>query len=289
MDYGTSSSYSVLMDGPYSASGASALKMVSISAPVADWKGATSPYSQVVAVDGISINSKIDIQLSVEQMEKFHDMDIAFSTENDGGIVTLYAFGDKPTEDCILQATVSEVLIVGTDSSVILGNAVSTNMPRSDYEQTDPTKADYIKNKPDNDISKAQDTADSAQEAAEKAQESADAAQETADEAKTAAENALTDAKTYTDSKHFKKTATISTTWTGNAAPYTQEVAVEGVLATDYPHVWPVYSDTLATALLEQEAWLMIGKGVPGEGKITFTCLEEKPAVAIPIQIEVNR
>lgn len=106
------------------------------------------------------------------------------------------------------------------------------------------------------------------------------------DSQRTAAE---TTAKNYTDAKHFKKTATISTTWTGETAPYTQEVVVEGVLAADYPHVWPVYSDTLATALLEQEAWLMIGKGVPGAGKITFTCFEELPTVAIPVQIEVNR
>lgn len=84
-------------------------------------------------------------------------------------------------------------------------------------------------------------------------------------------------------------TATIGTEWTGAAAPYTQKVAVAEILSTDAPHIFPVYSDALATALAEKEAWSMVDKATTGNGTITFTCFEEKPEAAIQIQIEVIR
>ncbi|MEA5051772.1 MAG: hypothetical protein VB021_09940 [Oscillospiraceae bacterium] len=84
-------------------------------------------------------------------------------------------------------------------------------------------------------------------------------------------------------------TAEISATWTGTAAPYTQDVTVAGILATDAPHITPVYSDTLATALLQKEAWAAVSEADAGAGKITFTCFEDKPATAVPILVEVMR
>lgn len=82
------------------------------------------------------------------------------------------------------------------------------------------------------------------------------------------------------------KTATISTTWIGTEAPYTQEVSVTGITANHNPIISPVYSATNATAILEKTAWNLIGKAVTGAGIITFTCFEEKPVTAIPIQIK---
>ena len=105
------------------------------------------------------------------------------------------------------------------------------------------------------------------------------------------APEADTDAATkgYVDGKRAAYTATLTTTWIGSAAPYTQTVAVPGVLASDVPHVTPVYSTTLATALLQKEAWSKVSKAEAAAGSITFTCFEEKPTAAIPIQIEVIR
>ena len=108
--YGNSSSITVQMEGPFGGSGGAAVKLTEITLPAANWKGAISPYSQVVAVEGVSVNSKVDLQPSVEQLEIFHDKDIAFSTENDGGVVTVYAIGDKPTNDYTIQATILEVI-----------------------------------------------------------------------------------------------------------------------------------------------------------------------------------
>ena len=107
--YGNSNGISVQMAGPFAGGSASAVKLTEISLPAANWKGAISPYSQVVAVEGVSVNSMVNLQPSVEQLEIFHDKDIAFSTENDGGVVTVYAIGDKPANDYIIQATIVEV------------------------------------------------------------------------------------------------------------------------------------------------------------------------------------
>ena len=76
--------------------------------------------------------------------------------------------------------------------------------------------------------------------------------------------------------------------WSGSA-PYSQTVSVEGINADDNPHVSPVYSDTLATALTQKEAWEMVSRAKSNANAITFYCFEEKPAVDIPVQIEVNR
>ena len=93
----------------------------------------------------------------------------------------------------------------------------------------------------------------------------------------------------YIDSRRITKTATITTSWIGSAAPYTQEVTVSGILASDMPHITPNYSGTLETALQEKEAWSMVSKAETSDGAITFTCFADKPTTAIPIQIEVNR
>ena len=108
LEYGAGGSITVSMAGPFGGSG-TAVKLTEIVLPAANWKGAISPYSQVVAVEGVSVNSKVDLQPSVEQLEIFHDKDIAFSTENDGGVVTVYAIGDKPMNDYTIQATIMEV------------------------------------------------------------------------------------------------------------------------------------------------------------------------------------
>lgn len=83
-----------------------------------------------------------------------------------------------------------------------------------------------------------------------------------------------------------------TTLYAGNwsaSAPYTQTVIVEGIAAEDTPHVSPVYSDDLATALVQKEAWEMVSRAKTAKGTITFYCFEDKPTTDIPVQIEVNR
>lgn len=101
-------------------------------------------------------------------------------------------------------------------------------------------------------------------------------------------DTAKEEVKAYTDSKRKTWTATITTTWSGSG-PYTQSVAVPGILASDMPHITPIYSSENATALAQKESWACVSKAVTAANSITFACFEDKPAAAIPIQIEVIR
>lgn len=160
-EYGSGGSFSVTMDGPFGGSGGGSgetttEKLITIHTAASKWKGGTSPFTQVVEVAGININTKVDIQLSAQQLEALSDQTITFVAENDGGVVTMYAIGDKPNVDCEFQATLSEVVnVTGDDIRVIQGNTVSTTMPRADYNQDDETKSDYILNKPNDKIDEA--------------------------------------------------------------------------------------------------------------------------------------
>lgn len=75
------------------------------------WVGNSSPYSQVVAIPGITTQTKIDLQPSVEQLEIFSKKNVTFTTENKDGVVTIYAVGDKPKSDYTIQVTMTEVRV----------------------------------------------------------------------------------------------------------------------------------------------------------------------------------
>lgn len=117
----------------------------SVTLRASAWVGDGEAYSQVVAVPGATAYTKVDLLPSSEQLAEFHHKVLSFVAENNGGVVTVYAIGDKPTGDHTIQITKTEVQGTGK----IRGNTVGTSMPRPDWNQTDPTKADYIKNKPD--------------------------------------------------------------------------------------------------------------------------------------------
>ena len=69
-------------------------------------------YGQAVTVNNANItpNSKVDLQLSSEQMVIFYEKDLAFVAENDGGDVTIYCIGQIPQNDYKIQATVTEIV-----------------------------------------------------------------------------------------------------------------------------------------------------------------------------------
>ena len=99
------------MSGGISGGGGLAPIHSSVTLLASAWVGDDSPYSQVVTIDKVTKNSKVDLQLSVEQLAIFHDKDLAFLTENDDGVITVYAIGDKPTRDYTIQVTITEVAV----------------------------------------------------------------------------------------------------------------------------------------------------------------------------------
>ena len=103
-------------------------------------------------------------------------------------------------------------------------------------------------------------------------------------------ENAHAANKGYVDEKRKVFTTTLTANeWEGDAAPYTQRIGIEGILSTDRPHYSAVYATDQETRVAQKEAFAMVDDLDTDDGSVTFTCFEEKPAVNIPIQMEVNR
>ena len=82
----------------------------SVTLLAGNWVGDTSPYSQTVVIEGVGPMSKVDLQPTIDQLAIFHEKDLAFTAENDGGSITIYAVGDKPSRDYTLQVTITEVV-----------------------------------------------------------------------------------------------------------------------------------------------------------------------------------
>lgn len=74
------------------------------------WEGSDGFFSQVVEVDGVTMFSQVDLKPSAEQLAIFHEKDIAFSTENEDGVVTVHVIGDRPTNDYTMQVSITEVV-----------------------------------------------------------------------------------------------------------------------------------------------------------------------------------
>lgn len=167
----------------------------------------------------------------------------------------------------------------------IKGNLVGNVSPRTNWNQTDTARADYLVGREVivESIADAKAAGTKAQTAAENAEKNAK------DYAYSVSQTTSTNANAYTDSKHKTFTATVSSSGWSSSAPYTQTVSVSGILSSDTPHIHPVYSSTLETALAQKEAWQMVNKATAITDAITFTCFEDKPATNIPVQIEVNR
>lgn len=88
----------------------SAVKLSWATLYASAWEGEDSLYSQVVTIDGVTEYSKVDLLPSVEQLAIFHEKDVAFVTENEDGVVTVFAIGDKPTNDYTMQVSIIEVV-----------------------------------------------------------------------------------------------------------------------------------------------------------------------------------
>ena len=99
---------------------------------------------------------------------------------------------------------------------------------------------------------------------------------------------AVTMAKLADHAVSVDYTATLNTTWSGSAAPYTKEQTINGILATDKPLIDIVPSATFADAEKQADAWALVYRAVTAANKITFYA-KAKPTVSIPLQIRCIR
>ena len=72
-------------------------------------------YQEVAALDNASytVRSMIDLQPSPEQLDIFHEKDVAFTVINEDGVLKVHATGVRPMQDYTIQCTVTEVAING--------------------------------------------------------------------------------------------------------------------------------------------------------------------------------
>lgn len=87
------------------------------------------------------------------------------------------------------------------------------------------------------------------------------------------------------------KTVSVSATltvagWTGSG-PYVQSVTITGLTDAKKAMAYPVYGSDTATNIALKEACGMVSFASRSDNVLTFTCLEDKPTVAIPITVEV--
>lgn len=73
------------------------------------WEGEGNLFSQIVEIEGVTENTQVDLTPNVEQLAVFYEKDLAFVTENEDGVVTVYAIGQKPMNDYTIQVTMTEV------------------------------------------------------------------------------------------------------------------------------------------------------------------------------------
>ena len=99
----------LILQGEGTGTSGTAVRIKNITLLASAWVGSDNLYSQVVNIDGVTENSKVDITPSVEQLMVFYEKDLTFVTENDGGIITIYAIGQKPANDYVVQVTITEV------------------------------------------------------------------------------------------------------------------------------------------------------------------------------------
>ena len=85
-------------------------KVTEIVLSADNWYGGNGLWSQIVEVEEASPFSKIDLQPSADLLSALHST--ALMAENNDGRVTVYAVGEKPASELIVQATITEVVRV---------------------------------------------------------------------------------------------------------------------------------------------------------------------------------
>lgn len=132
---------------------------------------------------------------------------------------------------------------------MIQGNVIGMNSHRADWSQTDATKPDFIKNKPD------------------------------------FATVNYVDGKHLLKTVNVPASGWKES----GAGGYTQGITVAGILPTDTPHYGVVLSGTTEDMIAQRDAFALIDDLDTANSVITLTCLEEKPEIDLTIQLEVNR
>ena len=91
--------------------GASTTRIADVELLASAWEDTELPYlyAQVINIPGTTEFSQVNLNPSVEQMAIFYEKNLSFMTENEDGVVTVYAIGQKPMNDYVIQTAIREV------------------------------------------------------------------------------------------------------------------------------------------------------------------------------------
>lgn len=87
-------------------------KATTITLKANSWTGNDNIWHQVVAINGVTDRSKVDLFPTAEQIVDLQDCDIAFVTANEDGVITVSALWNKPDKDYTIQAIITDVVVV---------------------------------------------------------------------------------------------------------------------------------------------------------------------------------
>jgi hypothetical protein len=87
-------------------------RITTITLSADGWAGSSELYSQQVEIATVTAASKIDLQPNAQQIVDLQNAEISLMVENNGGVVTCYAIGNKPTVDYTMQVLIQEVSYV---------------------------------------------------------------------------------------------------------------------------------------------------------------------------------
>lgn len=90
----------------------SQVKVTTVTLAADKWAETASTQYQIVAMNGVTPNSTIDILLSPIQYLEFMADDISLTVSNDNGVVTIVSMGSKPTYDITIQVKITEAIRV---------------------------------------------------------------------------------------------------------------------------------------------------------------------------------
>ena len=80
----------------------------------------------------------------------------------------------------------------------------------------------------------------------------------------------------------------IGSTWSGDIAPYTKIVAVQGLTSSDIVNLYPVWSTDLETRIKQREEFSKISMINSIANGVELTCDTSKPTIALNARIEVT-
>ena len=88
------------------------IKLTTVTMLADAWEGDSMPYSQTITCNGATANSKVDLQPTAVQIVELQNNETTLMLQNDNGVVTAWAIGNKPTQNYTMQALMTEVVRV---------------------------------------------------------------------------------------------------------------------------------------------------------------------------------